>query len=115
MEFTYTDSDSRHRACSAIATKTACEGGLIPAHSGSIVSYEGYRTSCLSRRTRSGISAGLRDQQLPSASSVGGVASNDLVASCHHGAQRSMEGTMGSISDEAYALASERVNRQGTF
>jgi hypothetical protein len=26
-----------------------------------------------------------------------------------------MEGTMGNISDEAYALASERVDRQGTF
>lgn len=44
-----------------------------------------------------------------------GGARNDLGASCHHGAKRSMEGTMGSIRDEAYALASERVDRQGTF
>src|SRR5262245_5453885 len=55
-----------------LLSKTACEGGLRPAHSWSIVSHEGYRTSFLSRRTRSGISAGLRDQQRPSASSVGG-------------------------------------------
>src|SRR5262249_30879512 len=41
-------------------------------HSCSIVYYEGYRTSFLSRRTRSWISAGLRDQQLPSASRVVG-------------------------------------------
>ena len=43
------------------------------------------------------------------------VASNDLVAPCQHGAKRSMEGTMGSIRDEEYAFASERVDRQGTF
>jgi len=54
-----------------LLSKTACEGGLIPAHSGSIVSHEGYRTSFLSRRTRSGISAVLRSQKLTSAPRVG--------------------------------------------
>src|SRR5262252_219513 len=55
-----------------LLAKTACEGGLRPAHSWSIVSHEGYWTSFLSRQTQSWISAGLRDQQRPSASSVGG-------------------------------------------
>src|SRR5262245_35791364 len=64
--------ENHHYLVETLLSKTACEGGLIPAHSGSIVSYEGYRTSFLSRRTRSGISAGLRDQQRPSASRVGG-------------------------------------------
>jgi len=38
------------RSLPLLAT-TACEGGLIPAHSWSIVSHEGYRTLFLSRRT----------------------------------------------------------------
>jgi hypothetical protein len=55
-----------------LPSKTVCEGGLIPAHSCNIVCHEGYWTSFLFRRTRSGLSVGLRDQQRPSASRVGG-------------------------------------------